>query len=145
MKDSVKQMFLKTRKILTKACKGIQYSKKLYTTIMKPLLLKLIPLQVPRSSCKNFQFQQQLYSSTYYHLLKKVPPGLTVINFRKCSKALLNGCFSNHHRKELLCSFLLKSGITKNSLFVVCVVLSCISHGSGKVLLRGKVLPINYL
>ena len=144
MKDSVKQMFLKTRKILTKACKGIQYSEKLYTTIMKPLLPKLIPLQVPRSSCKNFQFQQQLYSSTY-HLLKKVPPGLMVINFRKCSKALLNGCFSNHCRKELLCSFLLKSGITENSLFVVCVVLSCISHGSGKVLLIGKVLPINFL
>ena len=26
-----------------------------------------------------------------------------------------------------------------------CVVLSCISHASGKVLLRGKVLPINFL
>ena len=30
---------------------------------------------------------------------------MTVKNFRKYSKALLNGCFSNHHRKELLYSF----------------------------------------
>ena len=52
--DSVKGMFLKTRKILTKTCKGIQYLVKLYTAITKPLQLKLIPLQVPRSSCKNF-------------------------------------------------------------------------------------------
>ena len=54
MKDSVKRMFLKTRQILTKAWKGIQYLEKLYTAITKPLLLKLIPLQVLRSSYKNF-------------------------------------------------------------------------------------------
>ena len=54
MKDSVKRMFLKTRQILTKACKEIQYLEKLYTAITKPLLLKLIPLQVPRSSYKKF-------------------------------------------------------------------------------------------
>ena len=102
---------------------------------MKPLLLKLIPLQVSSSSYKNFSFQQQLYSSTSYHLFKKVPQGLTVIKFRKCSNALLNGCFSNHPRKELLCSFLLKSGITKNSSWWR-VVSSWISHASDKVLLR---------
>ena len=60
---------------------------------------------------------------------------MTVIKFRKCSNALLNGCFSNHPRKELLCSFLLKSGITKNSSWWR-VVSSWISHASDKVLLR---------
>ena len=35
MKDSVKQMFLKTRQIRTKVCKGIQYLEKLYTAITK--------------------------------------------------------------------------------------------------------------
>ena len=54
MKDSVKQIFLKTRQILTKTCKGIQYLEKLYTSITKPLLQKLIPLQVPYSSYKHF-------------------------------------------------------------------------------------------
>ena len=54
MKDSVKQMFLKTRQILTTTCKGIQYLEKLYTPTTKPLLLKLIPLQFPCFSYKNF-------------------------------------------------------------------------------------------
>ena len=119
MKDSVKRMFLKTRQILTKACKGIQYFEKLYTAITKALLLKLILYRflVPLIKISNFSNNYILVHIIIYW--KKVPPGLTVINFRKCSKALLNDCFSNHHRKELLCSFLLKSGITKNSLFVV--------------------------
>ena len=50
-------------------------------------------------------------------------------------KTLLNGCLSNQHRKEFLCSCLLKSGITKNC-FWLCVVVSCMSHASGKVLPR---------
>ena len=54
MKNPVKRMFLKTRQILTKICKGIQYLGKMYTAITKPLRLKSIPLQVPRSSYKNF-------------------------------------------------------------------------------------------
>ena len=43
--------------------------------------------------------------------------GITVKNFRKCLKTLLNGCFSNQHSKEFLSNFLLKSGITKG---IVC-------------------------
>ena len=57
-------------------------------------------------------------------------------NFRKYWKTLLNGCFSNQHSKELLCSFLLKSKSQK----IVClwwrIVASCISHTNGKVLPR---------
>ena len=40
--------------ILTKPCKGIQYLGNLYTTIMKPLLLISIPLQVPVIKISNF-------------------------------------------------------------------------------------------
>ena len=56
-------------------------------------------------------------------------------NFRECLETLLNGCFSNQHSEEFLCSFSLKSGITKNCLWWR-VVVSCISHDSGKVLPR---------
>ena len=57
-------------------------------------------------------------------------------NFRKCWKTLLNGRFSNQHSKEFLCSFLLKNGITHRKVCLWwCVVVSCISHASGKVLL----------
>ena len=43
----------------------------------------------------------------------KAPRGLTVKNFRKCLKTLLNGCFLNQHSKEFVCGFFLKTGITK--------------------------------
>ena len=55
--------------ILTKACKGIQCFEKLYTAIMKPLPLKLIPSQV--LSQKFTISATTICSSTYYLLLKK--------------------------------------------------------------------------
>ena len=108
------------------------------------------------SSNTNLKFQQQLYDRIYFQRLlsyftfymlwgdylealsfiEKVSRGLTVKKFRKCLKTLLNDCFSKHHRKEFLRSFLLKNGIIKNCLFVVtrrCIVYS---HASGKVFLE---------
>ena len=47
----------------------------------------------------------------------------------------MSGCFPNQHSKEFLCSFLLKNGITHQKICLWwCVVVSCISHASGKVL-----------
>ena len=66
-------------------------------------------------------------------------------NFRKCLKTQLNGCFSTHqHSKEFLCSFLLKSGITKNC-FWWRVIVSCTVMLVVKFYESGKVLPSNFL
>ena len=67
--------------------------------------------------------------------MKVIIWGLTVKNFRKCLKTLLNGCFLNQFSKEFVCGFFLKNGIKKNCLWW-CIVVSCINHASGKVLPR---------
>ena len=119
--------------ILTKACKGIQYLGKPYTAITKPLPLKLIPLQVllTKTSAATILVHINIYWKSSTRIDRE--------KFQKTLKTLLNGCFSNQHSKELLCSFLLKSKSQK----IVClwwrIVASCISHTSGKV------LPINFL
>ena len=51
--------------ILTKACKGIQCFEKLYTAIMKPLPLKLIPSQVPLTKISNFSSNYVLVHITF--------------------------------------------------------------------------------
>ena len=99
---------------------------------MKPLPLQLIPSQVPLTKTYNFSNN---YVLVHIPFAEKVPRVLIMKNFGKCLKTLLNGCFSNQHSKEFLCSFSLKNGITHKK---VClwwrVVVSCISHASGKVL-----------
>ena len=70
--------------IPTKACKGIQCFEKLYTAIMKPLPLKLIPSQVPH---KNLQFQQQLYVLVHITFCWKSP---TMIDCEKYLKMFKN-------------------------------------------------------
>ena len=67
IQDSVKWILLKTRHFLTKACKGIQYSGKLYTATMKPLPLKWIPSQVPLKKMPNFN--NNLNYSTFFSWL----------------------------------------------------------------------------
>ena len=118
--------------IVTKACKGIQCLGKLYTAIMKPLPLKLIPSQVPLTKISNFSNNYALVHITFCW---KSSTRIDREKFRKMFKNTAERLFSNQHCKEFLCSFLLKNGITHKK---VClwwgVVVSCISHASGKVL-----------
>ena len=115
---------------------------------MKPLPLKWIPLQVPLKKTYDFSNRYMIvyiFSGcfsyfTFYmlwddylkalSLIGKVPRGLTVKNFGKCLKTLLNGCFLNKCSKEFACGFSLK-----NCLWWRAVVL-CISHASGKAIPR---------
>ena len=127
MQDSVKWIFLKTRHFLTKACKGIQYSGKLYTATMKPLPLKWIPSQVPLKKMPNFN--NNLNYSTFFSWLLFIFSFLHAeVIIWKCY-LLLKKCLKD------LCSFLLKNGITRNCLWWR-IIVWCISHASGKVLLR---------
>ena len=51
--------------ILTKACKRIQCLRKLYTPLMKPLPLELIPSQVPLTKISNFSNSYVLVHITF--------------------------------------------------------------------------------
>ena len=95
---------------------------------MKPLPLKLIPLQVPLTKISNFSNN---YVLVHIIFCWKSSTRIDREKFQKMfKKTLVNGCFSKQHSKEFLRSFLLKNGITKTNF--VCGDASY-SHASGKV------------
>ena len=82
--------------ILTEACKEIQYLGKLYTTVMKLLPLKLIPVQGPLIKISNFSNNYILVHIIYWKSSMRIDRE----KFQKLLKTLLNGSFSNQHSKQ---------------------------------------------
>ena len=122
---------------------------------MKPLPLKWIPFQVPLIKSSNFSNNYMIvyissgcFSYFIFYMLwgdylkalsfiEKVAQGLILKNFRKCFlKTLLNSCFSNKHSKNFYVVSYWKMESERNVCLCWCIVMSCISHASGKVLPR---------